>query len=106
MPDDLPSQACWHKLRAIDLTIDNTVRDGKECSEARYYILSRFVSGKRFAEAVRKHWAIENRLHWQFDVTFHEDQSRTRKGYADANFSTLRRTALSLFKNNHTKKAG
>jgi predicted transposase YbfD/YdcC len=106
VPDDLQSQERWHKLRAIGMTVNNTVRDGKECIEARYYILSRFVSGKRFAEAVRTHWAIENRLHWQLDVTFQEDQSRIRKGHADANFSSLRRTALSLLKNNHTKKVG
>jgi predicted transposase YbfD/YdcC len=106
VPDDLQSQERWHKLRAIGMTVNNTVRDGKECIEARYYILSRFVSGQRFAEAVRTHWAIENRLHWQLDVTFQEDQSRLRKGHADANFSSLRRTALSLLKNNHTKKVG
>jgi predicted transposase YbfD/YdcC len=106
VPDDLQSQERWHKLRAIGMTVNNTVRNGKESIEARYYILSRFVSGKRFAEAVRTHWAIENRLHWQLDVTFQEDQSRIRKGHADANFSSLRRTALSLLKNNHTKKVG
>jgi predicted transposase YbfD/YdcC len=106
VPEDLSDKARWHKLRAIGLAVNNTVRDGKECIEYRYYILSRFVSGKRFAEAVRSHWAIENRLHWQLDVTFQEDQSRIRKGHADANFSSLRRTALSLLKNNHTKKVG
>jgi predicted transposase YbfD/YdcC len=106
IPDDLPDQERWHKLRAIGLAVNNTVRDGKEHIEFRYYILSRFVSGKRFAEAVRSHWAIENRLHWQLDVTFQEDQSRIRKGHADANFSSLRRMALSLLKNNHTKKVG
>jgi len=106
VPEDLPDKQRWHKLRAVGLAVNNTIRDGKECIEFRYYILSRFVSGKRFAEAVRSHWAIENRLHWQLDVTFQEDQSRIRKGYADANFSSLRRTALSLLKNNHTKKVG
>jgi len=44
--------------------------------------------------------------HWQLDVTFQEDQSRIRKGHADANFSILRRTALSLLKNNHGRKVG
>ena len=106
VPEDLPDKERWRKLRAVGLAVNNTVRDGKECIEFRYYILSRFVSGKRFAEAVRSHWAIENRLHWQLDVTFQEDQSRIRKGHADANFSSLRRTALSLLKNNHTKKVG
>ena len=106
VPEDLRDKERWRKLRAIGMTINNTVRDGKECIESRYYILSTFVSAKRFAEAVRDHWSIENRLHWQLDVTFQEDQSRIRKGHADANFSSLRRTALSLLKNNHTKKIG
>jgi len=79
-------------------SINTTLRKGKETTEARYYILSKNLSGKKFAEAVRNHWRIENSLHWQLDVTFGEDQSRLRKGHADENFSTLRRTALSLLK--------
>jgi len=106
VPENLRKKERWRKLRAIGLAINNTIRDGKECIECRYYILSKFLSGKRFAEAVRGHWSIENRLHWQLDVTFQEDQSRIRKDHADANFSSLRRTALSLLKNNHTKKVG
>ena len=88
------------------MVISNTIRDGKDCIDIRYYILSKKLSAKRFAAAVASHWAIENRLHWQLDVTFQEDQSRIRKGHADANFSSLRRTALTLLKNNHTKKVG
>jgi predicted transposase YbfD/YdcC len=106
VPADFPEKNRWPNLRAIGMAINNTFRDGKECIEVRYYILSRFVSSRRFAEAVRNHWAIENRLHWQLDVTFQEDQSRIRKDHADANFSSLRRTALSLLKNNHTRKVG
>lgn len=88
------------------MAITVTVKDGKETSEVRYYILSRYLSGRRFAAAVRGHWSIENRLHWQLDVTFQEDQCRVRKGHADANFSILRRTALSLLKNESTQKTG
>jgi hypothetical protein len=39
-------------------------------------------------------------------VTFSEDQSRIRKGHADTNFSTLRRTALSLLKREDSAKVG
>lgn len=106
IPDDLPDRERWTGLKAIGLSINATIRDGKECTEVRYYILSRYVSGKKFAEAVRSHWSIENRLHWQLDVTFGEDQCRIRKGYADANFSLLRRTALSLLKNETSLKVG
>lgn len=106
VPDDLPDRERWEKLKAVGLTINRTQRNGKDCLEVRCYILNRYVSAKRFAEAVRTHWAIENRCHWQLDVTFQEDQCRIRKGHADANFSSLRRTALSLLKNEPTAKVG
>jgi predicted transposase YbfD/YdcC len=106
VPEDLPDRSRWAGLKAIGITISNTQRDGKDCTELRYYILSTYLSGRRFAEAVRGHWSIENRLHWQLDVTFQEDQCRIRQGHADANFSILRRTALSLLKNEPTKKVG
>ncbi len=106
VPDDLPDAARWKDLKAIGISINNTVRNGKDTVEVRYYILNHYVSGKRFAEAVRCHWGIENSLHWQLDVTFGEDQSRIRKGHADSNFSTLRRTALSLLKREGKAKVG
>lgn len=104
--DDLPDRGRWKKLTAIGIAINNTFRDGKHTSEVRYYILSKHLSAKKFGAAVRGHWSIENRLHWQLDVTFGEDQCRLRKGHADANFSILRRAALGLLKNNRTLKVG
>lgn len=106
VPDDLPDRVRWPGLKAIGIAINHTVREGKECYAVRYYILSRYLSGKRFAGAVRDHWGIENSLHWQLDVTFGEDQCRVRKDHADANLSILRRTALTLLKNETTQKLG
>ena len=105
-PEDLPDRDRWPKLAAIGVAISDTVRGGKSCDEVRYYILSKRLSGRRFGAAVRDRWSIENRLHRQLDVTFQEDQCRVRKGHADANLSILRRTALSLLKNNTTLKVG
>jgi predicted transposase YbfD/YdcC len=106
VPHDLPDRKRWPSLAAIGCTTNITIRGGKRCYETRYYILSRKLSAKEFAAAVRGHWSIENSLHWQLDVTFGEDQSRLRRGHADVNFSILRRTALSLLKNNKTLKIG
>jgi predicted transposase YbfD/YdcC len=105
-PDDLPDRARWKGLKGIGVAFGETNRDGKVVSDVRYYITSRKLSGEGFAAAVRSHWSIENSCHWSLDVTFGEDQSRLRKGHADANFSILRRTALSLLKNNHDLKVG
>ncbi len=106
VPDDLPDRRRWPGLKAIGIVISTTFRGGKECNEVRCYILSKYLSARRFATAVRSHWGIENRLHWQLDVTFQEDQCRIRKGHADANFSILRRTALAMLKNESTHKIG
>jgi predicted transposase YbfD/YdcC len=105
-PADLPDRGRWKKLKRIGIAVSETVRDGKPTDDVRYYILSRKMSARSFGAAVRGHWGIENRLHWQLDVTFGEDQCRIRKGNADANFSILRRTALSLLKNEVTAKVG
>lgn len=106
VPDDLPDRSRWANLKAIGIAINNTLRGGKDKNEVRYYILNKYVASQRFAGAVRGHWGVENHLHWQLDVTFQEDQCRIRKGHADANFSILRRTALSMLKNESSLKVG
>lgn len=107
VPESMTQEAQrWAGLKAIGMTTNVTWRDGEERIETRYYILSKYLAAKRFAEAVRSHWSIENNLHWQLDVTFGEDQCRVRKDHADENLSLLRRTALSLLKNETTAKVG
>ena len=106
VPVDLPDRGRWKGLRRIGAAISDTVRNGKSSDDVRYYILSKRLTAKSFGAAVRGHWGIENSLHWQLDLTFGEDRSRIRKGNADANFSILRRTALSLLKNEKTEKVG
>ena len=61
----------------------------------RYYLSSRYLSGERFGEAVRGHWAIES-MHWVLDVNFREDDSRTRERTSGNNLSWLRRCAVTL----------
>ena len=104
--DDLPDGSRWKNLAGIGVSINNTKhRKGNEIG-VRYYIVSKLLSGEEFAGAVRDHWGIENNCHWQLDVTFGEDQCRIRKGHGDENFSTLRRTALSLLKKEKTARCG
>jgi len=51
-------------VKAIGYTLRVTQHaDGTETDEVRYYICTRYLSGKRFAEAVRNHWSIES-MHW------------------------------------------
>jgi len=80
--------------------------DGKVTTERRYYLCSLKAEVETFARAVRGHWGVENKLHWAMDVSFREDQSRARQGYAAENLATLRRLALNLLKREKTKKRG
>ena len=99
LPEELKRLAKgWKGLKTIGQVISITERDGKECSEVRYYLSSLKPGVKRFAEAVRGHWGIENSLHWVLDVTFREDDSRIRKDNGPENFALLRRFAVTLIK--------
>lgn len=72
----------------------------------RYYISSLKASAEELQKKIRAHWSIENKLHWTLDVSFGEDASRKRNGYAAQNFSTLNKIALNLLKNEKSIKIG
>lgn len=48
----------------------------------------------RIAAHLRRHWHIENRLHWVRDVTYTEDASRIRTGNAPRVMASLRNLAI------------
>jgi len=80
---------------------------GKIGTERRYFISSLTNRDARaMANAVRRHWAVENQLHWQLDVSFNEDQRRIRKGHGAENYSRLCRLALNLLKQDKSVKIG
>lgn len=104
VPADFPLKDQWPGLQAIGTAVRVTEKpDGTTSGDVRYFISSCYPSGRRFAEAVRGHWGIENSLHWVLDVTFDEDHSRTRNRRMTDNLSWLRRFAVSLLKR-HTSK--
>jgi len=79
--------------------------NGTTQRETRYYISSLKPDAKAIGQAVRSHWGIENKLHWQLDVGFSEDKSRKRDRNAAENYSVILRIALNLVKNEKTTKA-
>ena len=93
----------WPWVKAIGYSLRVTQHaDGHETDETRFYIVSRYLSGKRFSEAVRGHWGIES-MHWVLDVNFREDDSRTRERTLGNNLSWLRRFAVTLLKRHPVK---
>lgn len=103
-PKKLPGFASWPGLMTIGVVILTCLRNGRETTEARYYISSLGMGVKRFAHAVRSHWAIENTCHWSLDITYREDESRIREQYLRENFAWLNRFTLSLLKQHPDKK--
>jgi predicted transposase YbfD/YdcC len=103
VPRDFAPAADWPGVKAIGYALRWTTHaDGAQTSEVRYYVSTRYVSGKRFAEAVRGHWGIES-LHWVLDVTLREDDSRTRERTLANNLSWLRRFAVTLLRRHPEK---
>jgi predicted transposase YbfD/YdcC len=75
--------------------------------ERRYFISSlQNPTAAMMSNCIRGHWSIENRLHWQLDVSFGEDQRRIRKNHGAENFSRLCRMSLNLLKSDKTLKVG
>jgi predicted transposase YbfD/YdcC len=79
--------------------------DGAVQTDRRYIVLSKRLPPARVLEVTRAHWSVENNLHWQLDVTFHEDDARARKNYAPHNLSVIRRMALDILRAHPANKS-
>jgi predicted transposase YbfD/YdcC len=91
----LRQKSDWSGLNAIGAVHSTVEEKGQVRQETRYFITS-LTDLTDFAYAIRKHWSIENQLHWSLDVIYREDASKARKDNSPLNMNVLRKTALSL----------
>lgn len=105
--DLLEEKENWASLKSI-LKIESSryVKSTKITSlQTRYYICSsNEYSAMKMNRFVREHWAIENKLHWQLDVNFGEDDARKRVGNSAKNFNLILKTALTLLQRDKINK--
>ena len=72
-----------------------------KCStEMSFYLSNRAINANHAADAVRRHWHIENKSHHTRDVTMREDASRIRKN--PGIFARLRSFAYNILRFNQS----
>lgn len=96
----------WEGLNIIGMVECERRAGGKISKDVRYYVSSLDNNAKKFGDAVRNHWGIENSVHWILDVAFREDESRIRKEHAPENLAIIRHIALNLLKQEKELKVG
>jgi len=94
----LPSGSQWKKLTSVIMV--ETTREARDfkTKDKRFYISSCDASAEDLLNAARKHWGVENSLHWTLDVTFREDESRIRKDASPENYAIFRHIALNIIR--------
>ena len=93
----------WEGLKSIGL-VKKTIEkaDGDKVEEKRYYISSLLLNINEFSNAIRKHWNVENKLHWQMDFTFRSDYNTTMNKKALFNLQIIKKFCLTIL--NEVKK--
>ena len=102
----LDPSGAWAGLRTIALVEGQRGTGPERTTERRTYLSSLDGEPQRLLAAVRRHWAIENRLHRVLDLAFREDECRVRTGHAAQNLAVVRHVALNLLRRDTTTNVG
>src|SRR5260370_38480570 len=101
----LGDRQAWAHVTDVGMCRSERTVAGEVRSQVHYFIGSRRMGARKYAQALRQHWHIENNLHWQLDISFGEDKSRIQDRCGAENFGLLRKMALSLLKRNPSKES-
>lgn len=100
-PASAQAKAEWSGLAWFIRLVRRGSRQGRLYERSSYYICSDTkADAAMLAAAIRGHWGIENRVHWEKDVTLKEDTNGIRKGQAPENLSLLKNMALNIARQN------
>lgn len=88
----------WKNIKSIGMTKNYREIGGEKTVQEKYYISDLELSAEELGKITRKHWSIENKLHWVLDMYFKEDLSTNRKENAIHNFGMIRKICYNLVK--------
>jgi predicted transposase YbfD/YdcC len=77
---------------------DGNIIEEQPTVETETYIISKEMNAEEFSCYSRRHWAIENSLHWVLDDALREDRCTARKGHATENLGLMRKIVYNLLK--------
>ena len=86
----------WKGVKSIGVVKKTIEKNGEITIEYRYYIASIFLNITEFANAIRNHWSVENKLHWHLDFTFREDKNTTKNKNALINLQIVNKFTLAI----------
>ena len=97
----------WEPLVAAVIQVERSVGAyqpatgaWKPSLETSFYLSNQPVDAEIAADAIRKHWGIENKSHYTRDVTLREDASRIRKN--PGIFARLRSITYNILRHNQS----
>jgi predicted transposase YbfD/YdcC len=103
--DWLTPQQRRSKLSMVGMIESAREIDGEISMERRYYYIGSIpAEAKRVGHAVHTYWGVVNKLQWQLDGSFREDDGRARRGNFAQNLSIIRRIALHLLRQDVSRK--
>jgi len=91
----------WPGLNRI-IYVQRHFKTPKKLHQSKSYYISSVKSddAEYFADGIRGHWHIENRLHYVKDVIMGEDTSGIKNVNAAANLSVFRNMAVNIVRGN------
>lgn len=87
----------WKGLKSFGMVHKRLKRrDGTQEEEFRCYICSIEENAEEFERAARRHWGVENKLHWQLDFTFRDDKNTSMAKTGAKNLQIMKKIVLSI----------
>lgn len=103
---NLPSEMDWAGISYIVRVSRVRQKADKTSFETAFYITSLDPDPQLIGNAIRRHWAVENQLHWRLDVIFRQDKSRYRNRVGAQNMAIIRKMALHALSKETSIKRG